>query len=63
MPLQFLFDTTPAIVSYYGLVPSNTGLYQFNIVVPEVSANSALPISFRLGGSKGSQTLYIAVQN
>jgi uncharacterized protein (TIGR03437 family) len=57
------FGTTAATLSYYGLAPSFTGLYQFNVVVPSVAANNALPISFSLGGVKGSQTLYIAVQN
>jgi uncharacterized protein (TIGR03437 family) len=55
------FGSTSANLTYYGLVPSFTGLYQFNVVVPAVAANNALPISFTLGGLKGSQTLYIAV--
>ena len=61
--LQFLFNTTSATPTYDGLAPSYTGLYQFNIVVPNVPANAALPISFTLGTTKGAQTLYIAVQN
>ena len=61
--LQLFFDKTPATLSYYGLAPSFVGLYQFNVVVPNVNANSAEPLSFNLGGTKGSQTLYIAVQN
>jgi len=62
-PIQFLFGNTQATLSYYGLAPGFTGLYQFNVVVPNVSANSALPISFSLGGVKGTQTLYTAVGN
>ena len=62
-PVQFLFGSTPATATYYGLVPSYTGLYQFNVVVPNVTANNAVPISFTVGGAKGSQTLYIAVAN
>jgi uncharacterized protein (TIGR03437 family) len=62
-PLQILFGTTPATLSYYGLAPSFTGLYQFNLVVPAVAANSAEPISLTLGGVKGTQTLYIAIAN
>jgi uncharacterized protein (TIGR03437 family) len=62
-PVQFLFGSTVATVSYYGLAPSFTGLYQFDVTVPSVSANAAEPISITLGGAKGSQTLYIAVQN
>jgi uncharacterized protein (TIGR03437 family) len=62
-PVQFLFGTTPATLTYYGLAPGFTGLYQFNVTVPNVAANGAEPISFTLGGTQGSQTLYIAVQN
>jgi uncharacterized protein (TIGR03437 family) len=62
-PLQFLFGNTAVTPGYFGLAPSFTGLYQFNVVVPNVGANNALPISINLGGVKGSQTLYIAVQN
>lgn len=63
IPVQFLFGTTAATASYYGLAPSFTGLYQFNLVVPQVSNNLALPFSFTLGGVKSTQTLYVAVQN
>jgi uncharacterized protein (TIGR03437 family) len=51
------------VVTYYGLAPSFTGLYQFDVTVPNVAANNAEPISITLGGVKGSQTLYIAVKN
>ena len=60
---QFLFGNTSATLAYDGLAPSFTGLYQFNVVVPNVNTNNAVPISFNLGGVPGSQTLYIAVQN
>ncbi len=61
-PIKFSLGTTAATLSYEGLAPSLTGLYQFNLVVPKVAANSATPISFTLGGAKGTQTLYIATQ-
>lgn len=60
-PVQFLFNNTAVTPAYFGLAPNYTGLYQFNILVPNVAANSALPLSFSLGGTKGTQTLYIAV--
>lgn len=44
-PPELLFGATPAVVSYYGLAPSFTGLYQFNVVVPHVAADNAEPIS------------------
>jgi uncharacterized protein (TIGR03437 family) len=62
-PIQVFFGNTQATVSYSGLAPSYTGLYQFNVTVPAgLAANSAEPISFTLGGVKSTQTLYIAVQ-
>ena len=33
------------------------------MVVPNVAANAALPLSFTLGGVRGGQTLYIAIGN
>jgi virginiamycin B lyase len=53
----------PAVASYAGLAPGYTGLYQFNIVVPNVAAGNAAPLTFTLGGATGTQTLYLAVAN
>jgi len=61
LPLVVSFGTTNAQLAYAGLAMGLTGLYQINVVVPQVSANSAEPITFTLGTTKGSQTLYIAV--
>ena len=49
--------------SYFGLAPSFVGLYQFNVVVPSVANNDLVPLSFKLNGASGSQTLFIAVHN
>jgi uncharacterized protein (TIGR03437 family) len=54
---------TNATVTYDGLAPSFTGLYQFNVTVPNIAANNAMPLSFTLGGVKGVQSLFIAVGN
>ncbi len=62
-PIQVSFGSTPATLSYFGLAPSFVGLYQFNIVVPNVPANDLTPFTFTLGGTAASQTLYTAVQN
>jgi uncharacterized protein (TIGR03437 family) len=51
----------PAAVQYAGLAPNYTGLYQINIVVPNVSGNS--PLTFTLGTTTGTQTLYLSVEN
>jgi uncharacterized protein (TIGR03437 family) len=61
-PLQFLFgQTAPPSVPYAGLTQGSVGLYQFNIVVPQVPDNNLVPLTFTLGGVPGTQTLYTAV--
>lgn len=60
-PLSLLFGSTPATLPYKGLAPNFVGLYQFNVVVPAIANNLAVPLSFNLGGSAGTQTLYTAV--
>jgi uncharacterized protein (TIGR03437 family) len=62
--LEILFGQTPATeISYAGLAPEFVGLYQFNVVVPTVANSDAVPVTFNLEGTVGSQTLYTAVQN
>ena len=60
---QIQIGNTPATIQYAGLAPLATGLYQFNITVPSVPVGSAVPLTFRLGGTPVAQTLYLAVQN
>jgi uncharacterized protein (TIGR03437 family) len=62
-PVQILFGQVPGTVKFDGLAPSAVGLYQFNVVVPNVAASNAVPLTFALAGVAGTQTLYIAVQN
>jgi uncharacterized protein (TIGR03437 family) len=62
-PLQILFGQAQAQVSFSGLAPLAVGLYQFNLVVPNVAANDAVPVTFTLGGTPGAQTLYTAIGN
>ncbi len=61
--LQVMFGSTPATLSYGGLAPMFVGLYQFNIVVPNVPDNDLVPVTFTLNGQSGVQTLYTAVHN
>jgi uncharacterized protein (TIGR03437 family) len=63
LPLQVFFGQTPATLTYQGLGPNAVGLYQFNVVVPNVVASDAMPLIFKLGGVSGTQTLFVAVQN
>jgi uncharacterized protein (TIGR03437 family) len=53
----------PATVSFSGLTGGYLGLYQFNVVVPNVAASDAVPLTFSLGGTSGTQKLLIAISN
>ncbi len=52
-----------AQVTYAGLAPGEVGLYQFNVVVPQGPSSDAAPVTFTLGGTAGTQTLYTSVQD
>jgi uncharacterized protein (TIGR03437 family) len=63
-PVSFQFGGTAATSNYSGLAPTQVGLYQFNVAVPNVANSDLLPLTFTLGGSAVStQTLYTAVHN
>jgi len=61
-PLEIYFGQTRANVQYAGLAPGYIGLYQFNVVVPNIPDNDAVPVSFDLGNFAGAPTLYTAVK-
>jgi uncharacterized protein (TIGR03437 family) len=63
LPLQIFFGSAQATLQYSGLAPSLVGVYQFNVVVPNIPASDAVPVTFTLGGVKGAQTLYTSVGN
>ena len=64
LPFQIFFGQTRATtISYAGLAPSAVGLYQFDVVVPNVAASDVVPLTFTLGGVSGTQVLFIAIQN
>ncbi|MFB3776161.1 MAG: hypothetical protein ACE141_01085 [Bryobacteraceae bacterium] len=62
-PVEIFIGGTRAMVTYQGLAPGTTGLYQFNVVVPPTAAGDAVPITLSQGGTAATQTLYTAVQN
>jgi uncharacterized protein (TIGR03437 family) len=66
-PPQFFFNGTPATVTYAGLVSGLVGLYQFNVVVPNITASGPVPITFTLGSGptaiNSTQPLYTAIIN
>jgi uncharacterized protein (TIGR03437 family) len=51
-----------ATLGYAGLAPNYVGLYQFNVVVPGIADNDLAPVTFKLNGAAGTQTLYLAVK-
>jgi uncharacterized protein (TIGR03437 family) len=53
----------PAQVQYAGLTATFVGLYQFNVVVPDVPASDTTPLTFKLGGTPGTQALYLFIGN
>ena len=57
----FFFGQTEANVTYYGLAPGFVGLYQFNVVVPNVSSGD-VRLTVISGGVTAVQDLYIAIQ-
>jgi uncharacterized protein (TIGR03437 family) len=61
--LQISFGGVLATATYSGLAPGYVGLYQFNVVVPNVAASDTVPLTFTLAGAKGPQNLVIAIQN
>jgi uncharacterized protein (TIGR03437 family) len=60
---QVSFAGVPATVQFAGLTGGYLGLYQFNVVVPNVAASDAVPVTFSLGGTTGTQKLIIAIGN
>jgi uncharacterized protein (TIGR03437 family) len=61
-PMQMSIGGKSIQPGYEGLTSGSVGLYQFNVVVPSVASGDAVPVTFTLGGTNGTQTLYIAVQ-
>ena len=60
--VQISIGGTQATLQYAGLAPGEVGVYQFNVVVPAVTAGNSVPVTFSLGGQAGTQTLYTAIQ-
>ena len=52
-----------ATAIYSGLAPNFTGLYQFNVVVPNVAPGNAVPLAFTLANVTTTQPMSIAIGN
>jgi uncharacterized protein (TIGR03437 family) len=61
MPLLVFFGTAQATVEYAGLAPGFVGLYQLNVVVPNIPDSDQVPVTFALGNFAGAPTLYTSV--
>jgi uncharacterized protein (TIGR03437 family) len=62
LPFSLDFGSVQATVTYSGLAPGYVGLYQFNVIVPQVSGAVPVLLRFTLGGVSGTQQLYVSVQ-
>jgi trimeric autotransporter adhesin len=60
-PIEITIDGARAGILYAGLVPGSIGLYQINVVVPEVSSNEAATVVVSIGGQRLPQILHVAV--
>jgi uncharacterized protein (TIGR03437 family) len=57
-----LIGDVPAKVLFSGLAPQFVGVYQLNVVVPQVSAGSAVPLQIQMGGITSTNATTIAIQ-
>jgi uncharacterized protein (TIGR03437 family) len=60
---QASFAGIPATTSFAGLTGGYLGLYQFNVVVPNVAAGDTVPLTFSLNGTPLPQNLVISISN
>ena len=61
--VQFTLGGSAATLQFAGLVANNIGLYQFNIVVPNIAAGDSVPLTFSLNGASGTQTIFLPISN
>jgi uncharacterized protein (TIGR03437 family) len=52
-----------AQVTYAGLTAGVVGLYQFNVVVPNIPPSDTTPLTFTLNGTPGTQTMDLFIGN
>ena len=62
--MQISFGGVQGAVSFAGLTGGYLGLYQFNVKLPSnVPTGDAVPVTFTLNGTAGSQKLIIPISN
>ena len=57
-----LIGNTPANLAFSGLSPQFVGVYQLNVIVPQVPAGNSVPIQLQMNGITSPATTNIAVQ-
>jgi uncharacterized protein (TIGR03437 family) len=60
-PAAVQYGSTPAVITYAGLAPGYVGLYQLNVVTPQVPDNDLVPLTFTVNGTS-YQALFTAVR-
>jgi uncharacterized protein (TIGR03437 family) len=58
---QMFFGGVQATIAYAGLADGFMGLYQLNVVVPNVPAGDTVPVTTTLNGVPGAQTLITSI--
>jgi uncharacterized protein (TIGR03437 family) len=61
--VDFTIGGVSAHTAYAGLTPGVVGLYQFNVVVPNIPASDTTPLTFTVNGAAGTQTLDLFIGN
>ncbi|HTB20716.1 MAG TPA: hypothetical protein VK708_21480 [Bryobacteraceae bacterium] len=61
--LDISIGGVPATIQYAGLTEGSVGLYQFNVVIPNLPPNDKTPVVFSLGGVPGSQVMSLFIGN
>ena len=62
LPFQISVGGIPVTPQYDGLAPGYTGLYQINLTIPPAPVGNAA-LTFTLGGTAATQTLYLPIGN
>ena len=60
LPHEIRIAGVPATVTFGGVVAGSIGLYQFNVIIPQVPAGEQ-PIELVVDGAPNSQQLAIAI--
>jgi uncharacterized protein (TIGR03437 family) len=61
--VDFTIGGVTAHTAYAGLTPGVVGLYQFNVVVPNIPASDTTALTFTVNGTPGPQTLDLFIGN